>query len=58
MMLHYYQLTVDFWYSGSLLLQSGQVPGVLVWDFSTGSLLSDLKGHQCGVQSVDFSEDG
>ncbi|CAA7392022.1 unnamed protein product [Spirodela intermedia] len=38
--------------------ESGQAPAILLWDFSTGSLLSELKGHQYGVQSIDFSADG
>ncbi|CAA6656445.1 unnamed protein product [Spirodela intermedia] len=37
--------------------ESGQAPAILLWDFSTGSLLSELKGHQYGVQSIDFSAD-
>ncbi|MQM01511.1 hypothetical protein Taro_034271, partial [Colocasia esculenta] len=38
--------------------ESGHVPAVLIWDSSTGNLLSELKGHQSGVQSIDFSSDG
>ncbi|XP_078447792.1 transducin/WD40 repeat-like superfamily protein isoform X2 [Wolffia australiana] len=38
--------------------ESAQAPAILLWDFSTGSLICELKGHQIRVQSIDFSPDG
>ncbi|CAI0424370.1 unnamed protein product, partial [Linum tenue] len=38
--------------------ESGNQPAVLVWEQSTGSFLSDLSGHVCGVECIAFSPDG
>ncbi|CAL1378866.1 unnamed protein product [Linum trigynum] len=38
--------------------ESGNQPAVLVWERLTGSFLSDLSGHVCGVECIAFSPDG
>lgn len=40
------------------LLQSGHQPAVLIWDLTTLSLSSELKGHQYGVACMALSSDG
>ncbi|XP_043698057.1 mitogen-activated protein kinase-binding protein 1 isoform X2 [Telopea speciosissima] len=38
--------------------ESGHQPAVLIWDYSTQALISELKGHQYGVASIAFSPNG
>ncbi|KAG9453880.1 hypothetical protein H6P81_006784 [Aristolochia fimbriata] len=38
--------------------ESGSQPAVLVWDYSTQTLLAELKGHRFGIACIDFSPDG
>ncbi|PIA54412.1 hypothetical protein AQUCO_00900752v1, partial [Aquilegia coerulea] len=38
--------------------ESGHKPAVLVWDYSTRTLLAELKVHRYGVACIAFSPDG
>ncbi|KAF6153474.1 hypothetical protein GIB67_027341 [Kingdonia uniflora] len=38
--------------------ESGHQPAVLVWDYSSRTLLCELKVHQFGVTCISFSPDG
>ncbi|XP_042510951.1 WD repeat-containing protein 62 isoform X3 [Macadamia integrifolia] len=38
--------------------ESGHQPAVLIWDYSTQDLISELKGHQYGVACIAFSPNG
>ncbi|CAK9154468.1 unnamed protein product [Ilex paraguariensis] len=38
--------------------ESGPQPAVLVWDFATAAIVSELRGHQYGVACMAFSPDG
>lgn len=38
--------------------ESGNQPAVLVWDYTTLSFISELKGHLFGVECICFSPDG
>lgn len=45
-------------YASNMILQSGNQPAVLVWDCSTMSFVSELKGHLYGVECIAFSPNG
>jgi WD40 repeat protein len=45
-------------YASDMILQSGNQPAVLVWDCSTMSFVSELKGHLYGVECIAFSPNG
>jgi WD40 repeat protein len=45
-------------YASDMILQSGNQPAVLVWDCSTMSFVSELKGHLYGVECITFSPNG
>ncbi|XP_077223117.1 transducin/WD40 repeat-like superfamily protein isoform X3 [Tasmannia lanceolata] len=38
--------------------EAGHQPEILVWDYSSRTLLAELKGHRYGVACIDFSPDG